>query len=138
LIAPRRYQQRKHRSPESARSCRALQSPERGSGAARLFWRRAGGGLKSGLLMIKREIPSPARSTRQTVKLVTCHDGELKHFIEPSLACAAQHAISICDHEEGCAQSIEADGEIVWKFDPARPRKSLEQLDELAQGECVS
>jgi hypothetical protein len=88
--------------------------------------------------MIKRELPSSASSTRQTVKLIAFHEGELKHFIEPSLACAAQHAISICDHEQGCVRSIETNSEIIWKFDPAHPRKSLEQLDQLAQGECVS
>jgi len=87
--------------------------------------------------MTKRDIPSPAVSTRKTVKLVTSHDGEHKHFLEPSIACAAQHAINICDHEEGCAQSIEQDGKIIWQFDPKQPRKSLAKLDELAQGECV-
>lgn len=86
--------------------------------------------------MTKREVPQSV-SNRQTVKLVTCHDGELKHFTEPSVACAAQHAIEVCDSEEGCAQSIEVDGKVAWKFDPKQPRKSLEQLDELAQGECV-
>lgn len=87
--------------------------------------------------MTKRNIVPQTSSTRQTVKLITRHDGELKHFLEPSVACAAQHAIDICDNEEGCAQFIESNGEIVWKFDPAHPRKSLEQLDELAQGQCV-
>jgi hypothetical protein len=87
--------------------------------------------------MTKRDIPIPAVSTRTTVKLITCQDGEHKHYVEPSIACAAQHAINICDHEEGCAQSIEADGQTIWKFDSAHPRKSLELLDELAQGECV-
>jgi hypothetical protein len=87
--------------------------------------------------MTKRDIVPPPSSTRQLVKLVTRHDGELKHFVEPSIACAAQHAIDICDNEEGCAQFIEAGGETIWKFDPGHPRKSLEQLDEFAQGECV-
>jgi hypothetical protein len=99
------------------------------------FWRRARSSLKCPLLMTKRDIPNT--STRQTVKLITSHDGELRHYLEPSVACAAQHAINICDHEEGCAQSIEANGEILWKFDPVHPRNSLAQLDELAQGECV-
>jgi hypothetical protein len=88
--------------------------------------------------MTKRSIVSPPFSTRPTAKLVTCHDGELKHFLEPSVACAAQHAIQICDDEEGCAQLIEANGEVVWKFDPTHSRRSLEQLDDLALGECVS
>jgi hypothetical protein len=88
--------------------------------------------------MLKRHNSGPTSSPRETVKLVTAHDGELKHYVEPSVACAAQHAINICDHEEGCAQSIEANGQVIWKFDPAHPRKSLEKLDELAVGECVS
>ena len=89
--------------------------------------------------MIKRATLSQGNNrTRRKVKLITCHDGEHKHFTEPSLVCAAQHAIHVCDNEEGCARSIEVDGEIVWKFDPAHPRKSLAKLDELAQGECVS
>jgi hypothetical protein len=111
------------------------------------FWRPARADLKSAALMTKRNTP-PAPAPRlapnfsqptaaSTVKLVTCHDGEHKHFAEPSVACAARHAIDICDNEEGCAQLIQANGETVWKFDPARPRASLEQLDELAQGPCV-
>jgi hypothetical protein len=87
--------------------------------------------------MTKRDIPSSATSNRTTVKLITSHDGELTHYLEPSVACAAQHAINICDHEEGCAQSIEVDGKIVWRFDSNQARKSLAKLDELAQGECV-
>ena len=87
--------------------------------------------------MTKRETSPNGGSARQTVKLITSHDGESKHFVEPSVACAAQHAINICDHEEGCAQSIEEGGRVVWKFDPANARKSLAKLDELAQGECV-
>ena len=87
--------------------------------------------------MTKRDIPSPAVSARQTVKLITSHDGEHKHFVEPSITCAAQHALNICDHEEGCAQSIEQDGKIIWQLDPKQPRKSLAKLDELAQGECI-
>jgi hypothetical protein len=87
--------------------------------------------------MTKRDLPPQLTSARQTVKLIVCHDGERKHFLEPSVACAAQHAIHICDQEEGCAQSIEADGELVWKFDSTHPRRCLEQLDEFAQGECV-
>ena len=71
------------------------------------------------------------------VKLVTCQDGEMKHFLEPSVACAAQHAIDVCHNEEGCAQLIEVDGQAAWKFDPDHPRQSLALLDELAQGECV-
>jgi hypothetical protein len=88
--------------------------------------------------MTKREIPVPAVSNRRnSVKLITNQEGEHRHYMEPSLACAAQHALNICDNEAGCAQSIEQDGKIIWQFDPARPRKSLERLDELAQGECV-
>ena len=85
--------------------------------------------------MTKRN--SPPTSSRKTVKLITCKDGELLHFLEPSVACAAQHAINVCDNEEGCAQSIEASGELVWQFDPAQPGASLAKLDELASGECV-
>jgi hypothetical protein len=107
------------------------------SAALKIFWRHRDALLNCLLPMTKRDIPTPASSTRQTIKLVTAHDGELKHYVEPSVACAAQHAINICDHEEGCAQSIEVDGRILWQFDPAQPRKSLEKLDELAQGECV-
>lgn len=103
----------------------------------KMFWRRLRPLLKWMLLMTKRDIPTPATSTRNTVKLVTCQEGEHKHYLEPSVACAAQHAINICDHEEGCAQSIEADGQAIWRFDPAHSRASLEKLDELAQGECV-
>jgi hypothetical protein len=87
--------------------------------------------------MTKRDVPPEVKSNRTLVKLVTCHEGEHKHFVEPSLACAAQHAIHLCDNEEGCAQVIEVNGEVAWKFDPARPRESLARLDELAQGECV-
>ena len=102
-----------------------------------MFWRGLRALLNCPLLMTKRDIPTPAVSARTTIKLVTCQDGEYKHCLEPSIACAAQHAINICDHEEGCAQSIEADGKIIWQFNPASPRKSLEKLDELAHGECV-
>src|SRR3954464_15649442 len=102
-----------------------------------MFWRTSRALLKCRVLMTKRDISSPAISNRTTVKLITSHNGEQKHYIEPGIACAAQHAINICDHEEGCAQSIEAGGRTIWKFDSAHPRKSLEQLDELAQGECV-
>lgn len=87
--------------------------------------------------MTKRNVPPPAVSFRQPATLITCRDGEELHYTEPSVACAAQHAINVCDNEEGCAQLIEADGEIIWKFDPSRPRQSLEQLDQLAQGPCV-
>lgn len=87
--------------------------------------------------MTKRDLSIPINSTLRTVKLVTAHDGEFKHYIEPSVACAARHAINICDHEEGCAQFIEANGRVIWRFDPAQARKSLEKLDELAVGECV-
>ena len=87
--------------------------------------------------MKKRSVLPQISSSRNRVKLVTCHDGEELHFAEPSIACAARHAINVCDNEEGCAQFIEADGRIVWRFDPDHPRKSLEQLDELAQAECV-
>lgn len=59
------------------------------------------------------------------------------HYVEPSVACAAQHAISVCDNEEGCAQAIEEGERVVWKFDPDHPRASLAKLDELAQRECV-
>jgi len=88
--------------------------------------------------MLKRDVSLQGNFTRRMVKLVTCHDGDLKHFLEPSVACAAQHAIQICDDEEGCAQLIEANGEVVWKFDARHPRRTLELLDELALGECVS
>ena len=89
--------------------------------------------------MTKRDIPAPAVSNRHnnSVKLVTCQDSEHRHYVEPSITCAAQHAINICDNEAGCAQSIEQNGKIIWQFDPAHPRKSLAELDELAQGECV-
>ncbi|HUS35829.1 MAG TPA: hypothetical protein VM680_10810 [Verrucomicrobiae bacterium] len=88
--------------------------------------------------MTKREISPNGGSTRKPAKLITCHNGELIHYIEPSVVCAAQHAINVCDHEEGCAQMIEEGGRVVWRFDPERPRQSLAKLDELAQGECVS
>lgn len=88
--------------------------------------------------MTKRDTVPTSGSTRQTVKLITCQDGELKHYVEPSVVCAAQHAINVCDNEEGCAQAIEVGGRVVWKFEPEQPRKSLAKLDELAQGECVS
>ena len=87
--------------------------------------------------MLKCEISCSDSSASQKVKLITRHNGEEKHFAELSVACAAQHAIDICDNEEGCAQLIEVGAEVIWKFDPAFPRQSLEQLDELAQGECV-
>jgi hypothetical protein len=88
--------------------------------------------------MTKRETPANGGSGRSAAKLITCQDGELIHYVEPSVVCAAQHAINVCDNEEGCAQAIEQDGRVVWKFDPAHPRQSLAKLDELAQGECVS
>jgi hypothetical protein len=87
--------------------------------------------------MIKRNITPQASPLQKNVRLVTQHEGEEMHFAEPSVACAARHAINVCDNEEGCAQSIEVDGRIVWHFDPEHPRRSLEALDELAQGECV-
>jgi hypothetical protein len=87
--------------------------------------------------MTKRETSPNGGSGRQPV-LITCQDGELIHYVEPSIVCAAQHAISVCDNEEGCAQAIEEGGRVVWKFDSAHPRQSLAKLDELAQGECVS
>ena len=92
----------------------------------------------SATVMTKRETSPNGGSGRQTVKLITCQDGELIHYVEPSVVCAAQHAINVCDNEEGCAQAIEDGGRVVWKFDSAHPRQSLAKLDELAQGECVS
>jgi hypothetical protein len=87
--------------------------------------------------MTKRDLPPQARSFQKNVRLVTRHHGEELHFAEPSVACAARHAINICDNEEGCAQFIEVDGRVVWRFDPQSPRRSFEALDELAQRECV-
>jgi len=82
--------------------------------------------------MTKRDLPPPASDTRQRAKLISTCDGELFVYTEPSLVCAAQHALSMLDCEEGCVHRIEVDGKIVWRFNPARPRESVGELEDLA------
>src|ERR1051325_5245193 len=49
----------------------------------KMFWRRRRALLNCLLLMTQRDIPTPATSTRTTVKLITCQDGEHKHYLKP-------------------------------------------------------
>jgi hypothetical protein len=74
---------------------------------------------------------------REKVKLLTTQDGTRMDYLEPSVVCAAQHALDILDREEGCVHAIETEGEALWRMDPENARRSLEKLEELGQGVCV-
>jgi hypothetical protein len=71
---------------------------------------------------------------KESVKLISVCEGLRTDYLEPSRVCAAQHALSILDHEEGCVQAIEVNGKLLWEF---KGKKSLQELEELAAGECV-
>jgi hypothetical protein len=73
----------------------------------------------------------------EKVKLLTTQDSTRIDYVEPSLVCAAQHALDILDHEEGCVHAIETDGRTIWEMDPDDSRASVEKLEELGQGVCV-
>jgi hypothetical protein len=73
----------------------------------------------------------------EKVKLLTTQEGTHIDYIEPSLVCAAQHALDILEREEGAVHAIEAEGKTLWRLDPEKARASLEKLEELAQGVCV-
>ena len=68
---------------------------------------------------------------------MTTQDGTQFDYIEPSVVCAAQHALDILDREEGCVHAIELEGKAVWRLNPEKPRESFQKLEELGQGVCV-
>jgi hypothetical protein len=88
-------------------------------------------------IMTKRTSPSPAAAARQTVKLLSVQNGERVDYLEPSVVCAAQHALAILDLEEGSTHAIEVNGQPLWSYDRKDPRASLAKLEELAVGDCV-
>jgi hypothetical protein len=71
---------------------------------------------------------------KEAVKLLTTQDGTRVDYVEPSVVCAAQHALSILENEEGSVHAIEVNGELIWSNEG---RKSAEPLEELAIGVCV-
>ena len=71
---------------------------------------------------------------KDRVKLISVCEGLRTDYVEPSVVCAAQHALSIMDQEEGCVHAIEVNGKLLWEF---KGKKSLKKLEELAVGECV-
>ena len=73
----------------------------------------------------------------EKVKLMTTQDGTRIDYVEPSVVCAAQHALDILDREEGAVHAIETEGKAIWRLDPEKGRASLAKLEELAQGVCV-
>ena len=73
----------------------------------------------------------------EKVKLVTTEEGLRIDYIEPSVVCAAQHALDILDGETGCVHAIETEGKAIWRMNPEKARESLAQLEELGQGVCV-
>lgn len=86
--------------------------------------------------MTKRDVPPAAAGIRQPAKLISTCDSQQFDYIEPSLTCAAQHALSILDLEEGCVHRIEVQGEVIWEFDSKRPKQSIAKLETLATGVC--
>jgi hypothetical protein len=73
----------------------------------------------------------------EKVVLVTNCDGTRFDYVEPSVVCAAQHALSILENEEGCLVRIEVNGEKIWEWDSEQSKKSCATLEELAEGDCV-
>ena len=71
------------------------------------------------------------------VKLLTTQEGTRIDYVEPSVVCAAQHALDILDREEGCVHAIEGEAKTIWRMDPAKPRESLTKLEVHAQGVCA-
>jgi hypothetical protein len=86
--------------------------------------------------MTKRNLPpNAAADQRAPAKLTATIEGDLYDYIEPSVVCAAQHALEIFD-EHGRLHSIECDGQVIWQHDPANSRESLRKLEKLATGTC--
>ena len=73
----------------------------------------------------------------EPVKLLTTQDGTHMNYVEPSVVCAAQHALDILDREEGCVHAIESEGSMIWQMNPGKARESMAKLEELAEGVCV-
>jgi hypothetical protein len=78
-----------------------------------------------------------SRMKLEKVKLLTTQDGTHIDYIEPSVVCAAQHALDILEREEGCVHAIEGESKTIWRLESEKPRVSMEKLEELAQGVCV-
>jgi hypothetical protein len=71
---------------------------------------------------------------KEAVKLLTTQEGTRIDYVEPSVVCAAQHALSILENEEGSLHAIEVNGKLIWSNEG---RKSVGPLEELAVGVCV-
>lgn len=69
--------------------------------------------------------------------LLTTVEGMQIDYIEPSVVCAAQHALDVLDHEEGFVHAIESQGKTIWRMNPEKARESLAMLEKLGQGVCV-
>lgn len=74
---------------------------------------------------------------KENAKLITNCDGTRFDYLEPSVVCAAQHALAILDNEEGCLARIEAGGKKIWEWDQKRGKESCAALEELAPGVCA-
>ncbi len=86
--------------------------------------------------MTKRNLPPNAvAGQRVPAKLTATIAGDRYDYLEPSVVCAAQHALEIFD-EHGRLHSIESDGQTIWQHDPANARASFRQLEKLAIGAC--
>lgn len=86
--------------------------------------------------MTKRNFP-PAATARARVpaKLTATIQGDRFDYIEPSIVCAAHHALEIFEHS-GSIHSIESGGKVIWRHDPADARRSFRKLEKLAVGKC--